>query len=262
MNHVMMLLLFLAMSATAHEFDDDVGDTAATARPIALGSNMTGRIEIDVDQDWFSFQAVYATNKEIVVTVTTGTLWNSTAGLAAPDGVVMLARTDSVMSVTSRVSWVHIGPPATYYVRVAGFASFTTGTYAMAVNQAPFMDLDHDGMPDAWELAFFGPTNQSASGDLDHDGVSNYDEFLAGTSPTNANSRLRVTDIATTNAAHSVSWSAVPYRYYTVEVSTNLTGGGWAYLGAVTNLDALGTLRFNDPTVPFPPIRFYRVRCL
>lgn len=258
-------LALFASSASAHEFNDDWGDTAATAHPITLGSNVTGCIEIDVDQDWIRFQASYSTNKEIVVTVTTQTLWNSTAGLAAPDGVVTLASTDSVSSVTSKVSWIHIGPPATYFVRVAGFASFTTGTYTIAVNELPFDDKDYDGMPDAWEIAYFGNTNQPASGvsgDYDHDGSFNIDEFLAGTNPTNANSRLRITGLSQKNGPNSVSWVASPYRFYAVEVSTNLMGGGWDYLGTVTNLDALGTLRYDDPTVPMPPLRFYRVRCL
>lgn len=262
---VMLILVSLALSAAAHDFNDDYGDTPATAQPLALGSNVTGRIEIDVDEDWFSFQTSYSTNKEIVVTVTTGTLWNSTAGLAAPDGVVTLVSTDSVASVTSRVSWIHIGPPATYFIRVAGFASFTTGTYTLAVNEQPFVDLDHDGMPDSWEVAYFGNTNQSASGlsgDYDHDGSFNIDEFLAGSNPTNANSRLRVTSFATTNGSPSVSWAAMPYRYYNVEVCTNLTTGGWDYLGTVTNLNALGTLRYDDSTVPVSSLRFYRVRCL
>ena len=259
------LLVALTGSVHAHEFNDDCGDTPATAKSIMMGSNLVGCIEIDVDQDWYYFQSSYSTNKEIVVTVTTGTLWNSTAGLAAPDGVVTLVSTDSVSSVTSRVTWIHIGPPATYFVQVSGFASFTTGTYTIAVNELPFDDKDYDGMPDSWEIAYFGNTNQPASGvsgDYDNDGSFNIDEFRAGTHPTNQNSRLRVTGFIATNGPSSVSWAAAPYRYYDVEVSTNLMGGGWNYLGTVTNLNALGTLRYDDPTVPVPPIRFYRVRCL
>lgn len=261
---ILALILF-SVSASAHDFNDDYGDTPATAKPISLGSNVTGCIEIDVDQDWFSFQASFATNKEIVVMVTTGTLWNSTTGLAAPNGAVTLVSTDSVASVMSRVSWIHIGPPATYFIRVAGFASFTTGTYTLAVNEQPFDDKDHDGMPDAWEIAYFGSTSQppsGVSGDYDQDGSFNIQEFLAGTNPTNHNSRLQVTGFVATNGPSAVSWTAVPYRYYDVEVSTNLTGGGWDYLGTVTNLNALGTLRYDDPTVPLPTLRFYRVRCL
>ena len=204
-------------------------------------------------------------DETIVVTVTTGTLWNSTAGLAAPDGSVMLAGTDSVASATSQVSWIHIGPPATYYIQVGGFAQFTTGTYSLVVSETNFVDNDQDGMPDAWEIAYFGSTSQppsGVSGDYDHDGSSNIQEFLAGTNPTNANSRLRVTGFAATNMFSSLTWAAAPYRYYNVEVCTNLTEGGWDYLGTVTNLNALGSLRFDDPAVPRPPLRFYRVRCL
>jgi hypothetical protein len=260
-----MFLLLLCCVASGHEFNDDYGDTVAASLPIPMGSNVAGRIEIDVDEDWFSFQASYATNKEIVVTVATGTLWNSTAGLSAPDGVVSLVLTDSVSSVTSRVSWIHIGPPATYFVRVAGFASFTTGTYTLAVAEQPFSDQDNDGLPDSWELACFGNTNQPAtgvSGDYDGDGSSNLDEFLAGTHPTNEASLLQLTGFSATNGPASVSWVAVPYRYYDVEACTNLAAGVWDYLGTVTNLNALGTLRFDDPAAPLPPVRFYRVRCL
>lgn len=258
---IIFALLFLARSGSAHEFNDDFGDTAATATPVVLGSNYTGRIEIDVDQDWFSFQATNSL-KEYVVTVTTGTLWNSMAGLAAPDGVVMLAQTDSVSSVTSRVSWIHVGPPATYFVRVAGFASFTTGTYTLAVAERTFVDQDNDGIPDAWEIAYFGSTNQLPASDYDDDGVFNLGEFLAGTNPTNAMSLLAITALGLTNSQRSVAWSATAYRCYTVEVSTNLLGEAWAPLGTVTNLAALGSLTYQDGTLPLPPIRFYRVRSL
>lgn len=262
---IMLAIAFLTTLATAHEFNDDCGDTAASAKAVPLGSNLVGIIEIDIDQDWYSFQSSHSTNKEMVVTVTTGTLWNSTAGLAAPDGVVSLAVTDSVVSVTSRVAWIHVGPPATYYVRVAGFANFTTGTYTLAVSEQPFVDADHDGMPDSWEIACFGSTNQPPSGvmgDYDRDGVYNIDEFLAGTHPTNSNSRLVLTGFSAVPGAQALSWSGASYRIYEVEWSTNLVTGGWGYLGTVTNLSTLGTLHYQDETTPTEPLRFYRVRCL
>src|ERR1035438_7059262 len=46
------------------------------------------------------------------------------------------------------------------------------------------------GMPDSWQLAFFSNLTQNASGDFDGDGVSNLQEFLDGTNPTNAASAL------------------------------------------------------------------------
>lgn len=41
------------------------------------------------------------------------------------------------------------------------------------------------GIPDWWQLAYFGNLNQQALGDFDGDGVSNLQEFRDGTNPTN-----------------------------------------------------------------------------
>ena len=45
-------------------------------------------------------------------------------------------------------------------------------------------DSDGDGMPDAWERLWFGGLGEPADGDYDLDGISNLDEYLAGTNPT------------------------------------------------------------------------------
>ncbi len=49
-------------------------------------------------------------------------------------------------------------------------------------------DSDHDGLSDAWEMAYFGNLNQGASGDPDGDGYSNAREFALGTEPNNPSS--------------------------------------------------------------------------
>jgi len=44
-------------------------------------------------------------------------------------------------------------------------------------------DVDHDGLPDWWEVEHFGNLEQSAGGDYDDDGVLNVDEYLRGSDP-------------------------------------------------------------------------------
>jgi hypothetical protein len=47
------------------------------------------------------------------------------------------------------------------------------------------LDLDHDGLPDLWEINYFGnPNQQNGSGDPDLDGRNNLQEFQSGTDPT------------------------------------------------------------------------------
>ena len=55
-------------------------------------------------------------------------------------------------------------------------------------------DQDFDGMPDFWELAFFGDVLSAvADDDFDLDGVSNLNEWLSGTDPKDAASIFKGT---------------------------------------------------------------------
>ncbi len=48
----------------------------------------------------------------------------------------------------------------------------------------PVIDSDADGLPDSWEMQYFGNLNQTASGDPDGDGYTNLEEYQNGTNPT------------------------------------------------------------------------------
>jgi len=54
-------------------------------------------------------------------------------------------------------------------------------------------DGDSDGLPDAWELQYFGNLNQTASGDFDHDGISNLREYQLSLDPTRPDTDLNGT---------------------------------------------------------------------
>jgi hypothetical protein len=91
-------------------------------------------------------------------------------------------------------------------------------------------DWDGDGMPDQWEMAYFGGTNAAdggATNDYDHDGMPNMGEFLTGTNPTNQYSKLMITAMDSPPSATSrvvMAWSSVTNIFYAVSVRPSFTG--------------------------------------
>ena len=88
-------------------------------------------------------------------------------------------------------------------------------------------DCDEDGMPDSWEIGYFGSiTNVSARTDWDGDGFPDVSEYLAGTQPTNRLSGLFLNAPgASTGIEHLVRWDSVAGKRYRVLRSTNLLSG-------------------------------------
>ena len=46
------------------------------------------------------------------------------------------------------------------------------------------IDTDSDGLPDNWEIQYFGNLSQTATGDPDGDGLNNLQEYQQGRNPT------------------------------------------------------------------------------
>ena len=125
-----------------------------------------------------------------------------------------------------------------------------------------FTDSDSDGMDDSWESAYFGDTSRDGAGDFDNDGVTDLAEFMAGTLPNDANSKLAVTQtILATGVSFTIQWASVPGKSYRVQYNDSLDPQGWKNLGG--DVTASGsTASRTDTTVVGTAKRFYRIVAL
>ena len=89
-------------------------------------------------------------------------------------------------------------------------------------------DSDNDGMDDAWEMAYFNTLDRDGTGDFDGDGQSDFQEFLAGTDPTNAGSVLEVIAIRSLNPNQvRILWSATAGKHYVIQSKSSLDASSW-----------------------------------
>jgi hypothetical protein len=86
---------------------------------------------------------------------------------------------------------------------------------------------------DEWKIAFFGSLTNSLAGDdvdADGDGAPNWQEYLAGTNPTNALSRFQFSS-ATFDAGGlsgiAINWLTAPGKGYVLQSSATLNGAQW-----------------------------------
>jgi Tol biopolymer transport system component len=129
---------------------------------------------------------------------------------------------------------------------VTGDLSRLPDAFGVSVNtSAALVDSDADGIPDWWMMKYFGhPTGQAgdlslAPDDADGDGVSNLQEYIAGTDPTNPNSVFRLLAGTPVNGTMNVTWPAVMGKSYQMQYKTNLDDPVW--LTAPGNIWMLGS---------------------
>ncbi|VGO14426.1 hypothetical protein PDESU_02987 [Pontiella desulfatans] len=80
-------------------------------------------------------------------------------------------------------------------------------------------DWDDDGIPNGWELEYFGnPTNAMADADGDGDGQTTGEEFLSGSNPTNGASFFKAAYAPATGVVSGIviSWQSEEERVYDV----------------------------------------------
>lgn len=115
---------------------------------------------------------------------------------------------------------------------------------------------------DEWKSTFFGSVDDAradATVDADQDGATNSAEYVAGTDPTNANSRPDL-DIyrRTGDGAFVVRWATVPGRTYILERSFELVRPSWDAVVAGYRGDGRVAEQIDGATDH--RTRFYRLR--
>jgi hypothetical protein len=104
--------------------------------------------------------------------------------------------------------------------------TLTTGGTLTFNGKYTFLDVNHNGISDAWEMYYFGAvsSNRTQLTDTDGNGMSDYAKFIAGINPTNAASRFYVNgETIQSNRLVQVQWTVVTNRVYQVVISSNLS---------------------------------------
>lgn len=115
-----------------------------------------------------------------------------------------------------------------------------------------FQDKNPDCLSDVFEFIYFnGPADPYA--DADGDGVSNYDEMVWGTNPTNAASKVTGPSAKLIGHDLQFTWPAAPYRNYELRASEDLVSWQIVASGAISNY----TENLSAPNAPAK--RYYRL---
>jgi subtilisin family serine protease len=176
--------------------------------------------------------------------------------------------------VTGAVAFAAMNfPTETATQRVARIVNNTTTVSAFStklrhglLNLAKIVDTDSNGLPDWWEIQYFGAIGQSPSADPDGDGFTNYQEFMLGTNPKLAGSKLAISQTAVVpngaNKDFRIGFPTVSGWTYRVERSDTLAAASWVQVGS--NVTGTGsTAQVTDSSaVTLHPKRFYRVRII
>ncbi len=116
-------------------------------------------------------------------------------------------------------------------------------------------DADRDGMDDAWEKMHFGNTSRNGTNNADGDALTDRQEWVAGSDPTNANSAFAIADCQAISGPPRivVRWDSTPNRLYSVRSSGALTG---TWTDVFTAPGADGSMSFTQEYSTNGPIYF------
>jgi hypothetical protein len=164
--------------------------------------------------------------------------------------------------------------PAAHYC-FAGWSGDTQGdTNALAMTvlldlprqlSANFAEIvSACGTPEPWLADYYPETNDYDSAeqsDTDGDGLEAWEEYIAGTDPTNPSSGLELVEpVAPVDDQMLIQWNAVSGRYYSIYYLTNLVASVMQPLIEDWRAAGDGMLSFTNAIPPHDPQRYYRLK--
>lgn len=124
--------------------------------------------------------------------------------------------------------------------------------------QIQFPDSDGDGLPDFWEIEYFGNYYAKPQIDSDGDGMSNLQEYLAGTDPNDAESVALIKAERNSQSGFVISWQSEKGRYYKILRSRNLLSGFAPLAAGISATPPKNS--YMDTNAVGMGLYFYRVR--
>lgn len=122
-------------------------------------------------------------------------------------------------------------------------------------------DSDSDGLPDDWEIEFFGNLSHGPGGDYDNDGETNEEEYFAGTDPTDGDSVMKITSLELDGDEVTVAWKTVPFEKYVILYSDDEYGGPMTWTPATQRYAGDGgILSYTEILPPGVDRRFYKIK--
>lgn len=192
-------------------------------------------------------------------------------------GIALQDDSTVTVLVGSNINWSVPAFPAAG-ITLAGQISLTnvyadtslivTGSYLGVMGAGTLLVMDSnpdnygtyagDGIPDGWQVRYFGINNSSAlAGVTNVTGQNNLNTYIADLNPTNPASHLKIITI-TNQVPNRVVYflPASTGRVYALQYSTNLMSGSWTNITPVTNWGNGGTCWLTDTNLSS---RFYRI---
>ncbi|MGA2866234.1 MAG: pre-peptidase C-terminal domain-containing protein [Verrucomicrobiota bacterium] len=178
------------------------GGTAATN--VAGFSSALFRVDVPPEATRWIHTSIHATNLLVLIdqgTVPTRATARWTGSTTNSFLNMLLVTWNTTLRTNVPPAWPWVAGQS-YFLLVTNLTAIAQDFILVMDGKNPATDdSDRDGLPDAWEMYYFGRLGINPSADADGDGVSNYDEYLDGTDPTDPKSYRARLYVTTDNGA-------------------------------------------------------------